>query len=119
MNKFIKSLSLILVIFALCFTFTACKTEVPQNIDDAVSLMQDNGYTVNLLTSDVLPEGAISGFTARSEDGLNGMLALWFNSEEEAEAYVDGWIDDRYSIREFNGLCVYGGTEKAVEIFKS
>lgn len=116
MKKLTRVLSIILLIVASCFIFTAC---VPKSAEDAVLKMQEKGYYVDIIDEDYfLTGGAIMGFKAYNVEESEGLMAFWFESSSDARKFVDSWVDDMYPIKKSSGKCAYAGTEKAVKDFK-
>lgn len=132
MNKFIKVITFILTLIICVSLITACNknedtsednsnvvvSTTPATAEIAVSKMESLGYDVRLIIGDgLLTDGAVSGF--RAWNSVDGMMAFWFENEEEAQAYLNGWNDSKYTVKKRDGLCIYYGTEQAIKDFKS
>ena len=113
MKKTSKLLSLILILITTVFVFTAC---VPSDIESAKVKMEDAGYFVKDYTGYEKGEGVIGAITAISVS--DGIIALYFNSSQEAKDYADGWYDSKFAQVEYEGRWAFAGTKKAIEDFK-
>lgn len=122
MKKRFIILSLILIILTVFFSLSACRdgeTSAPQTYESALSKMESLGYQVTEIPQEYLTGGAINGFSAYNSEKQSGIMAYWFETEEIASSYLNGWNDDRYDVKESDGVCAYYGTQKAVEDFIS
>ena len=117
MKKFAKLISLISVL-TICATLLACsRFSAPQKVEDGFSIMQEKGYLVTVLQEGEMQGNAISGIVAYSFETQQGMIALWFETQQEASEFVATWTDDKYSIIKAEGVCAYAGTELAIQDF--
>lgn len=122
MKKFLKSLSLGLVVAMVGVVLCAC---VPSNLDKAKTRMEDAGYTViSVGKDDSDAEGLVGGIIATKGTLLNGVdmvTAMLFDSKDNAkkfyEKYVNNQKQDDDTLIKQSGKWVYIGTEQAVKDF--
>ena len=112
MKKLSKVLSLILIFITSVFLLTAC---VPSDINSAKDKMEEAGYYVKDYTGYEDGDGIVGAITAIKVS--DGIVAIYFNSSQEAKAYADGWVDSKFSYVKYEGRWAYAGTKKAIEDF--
>lgn len=123
MKKFIKNLSLALVVAFVGVVLCAC---VPSNLEKAQAKMEEAGYTVITVEKDFEEaEGFLGGLIATKGDIVNGfetVSAMLFEDKDSAKKFYEKWISDEGnkdddSIVKQNGKWVYAGTETAIADF--
>lgn len=95
----------------------------PATPEKAQTLLQDNGYKVELYYEDdarlmALSDEATCVLYAKTDDGANDLTMVFFNDKDAAKKYYDelseSVSDDNKS--DVNGKVVYYGTENAVAL---
>ena len=114
MKKILKSICIALVAVVTGFAITACK---PSNIEKAEAKMEKAGYTV-LAYDSVSADGFVGGFIAMDIKGGESILAILFESKEEAEKYAELNKKTEYGEAKVEGKWFYAGSEGAIEAFK-
>ena len=115
MKRFLKSLSLGLVIAFVGVLLCAC---APANTEKAEAKMKEAGYTVVSYEKED-EEGLVGGISATKvslADGSGHITALLFDSSKSAKAYYEKYGDNENIGHA--GKWVYWGTENAIEVFK-
>ena len=112
MKKMSKLLSLILILITSVFVFTAC---VPSDINSAKEKMEEAGYYVKDYSGYDKDKGVIGAITAIKVS--DGIIALYFNSSQEAKDYADGWYDSKFDHVKYDGRWAFAGTKSAIEDF--
>ena len=129
MKKFIKGLSLALILAFSCVLLTACGG--PKNLAKAEEIMKEADYNVVVtLAEEGNEDGKVGTISATKIDiglgsGLNvngeHITATLFESSKAAKAYYEGHKDeekeDEDQVLKVKGKWVYFGTETAIEIF--
>ena len=94
----------------------------PANIDKAKAKMEEAGYTVSAYQQAEDADGYVGSFLAVKASltsGLNGMVAVLFETTEDAKEFAETWSGAEYSEENIqDGKWVYCGTEQAIEAFK-
>lgn len=123
MRKFLKSLSLGLVVAFVGVLLCAC---VPSNLEKAEARMKDAGYKVITVGKEAEEdaEGLVGGLVATKGDLVNGyeiITAMLFDSKDTAKKYYDKMVkeddNDDDTIVKQSGKWVFAGTETAIEDF--
>ncbi len=115
MKKFLRTLCIALVAIVTGVAVTACK---PSNIDKAEAKMEKAGYTVLAYSNDDKAEGFVGGFIAMDISAGESMLAILFESKDDAEKYAEVEKKTEYGEIKVEGKWVFAGTEQAIKDFK-
>ena len=115
MKKILKSLCIALVAVVTGFAITACK---PSNIEKAEAKMEKAGYTVMAYDSVKKEDGFVGGFIAMDIKGGESILAILFESKEDAEKYAELNKKTEYGEAKVEGKWFYAGSEEAIKAFK-
>ncbi len=118
-----------------CFAMFSC-TNVPKTQSEAKQKMEDCGYTVETMTADDVSDAFGNGLDIGAKTAISCekateeqlLLAIWFNSEENAEDFktlfkmMEGSLseelgEDVKTKYEVEGEVFYYGTEQACEDF--
>ena len=115
MKKILKSLCIALVAVVTGFAITACK---PSNIEKAEAKMEKAGYTVMAYDSVKKEDGFVGGFIAMDIKAGQSILAILFESKEDAEKYAELNKKTEYGEAKVEGKWFYAGSEEAIKAFK-
>lgn len=115
MKKILRTLCIALVAIITGISVTACK---PANIEKAEAKMEKAGYTVLAYENDDNIEGFVGGFIAMDISAGDSMLAILFESKNDAEKYAETKIQSEYGEIKVEGKWIYAGTEQAIKEFK-
>ena len=115
MKKFIKTITTLIVAVLTMLVFVAC---VPSDAESAVKKLEKEGYAVTSYTIDA--EGVESAIIAKEKGlfELDFVVAIWFESVDDAKAFVEGYKLNAGEEIKRSGKCVYYGSEDAVEDFE-
>ena len=117
MKKALRILSTAFLLVFMGFMVTAC---VPSNIEKAEAKMEDAGYTVVAYDGADDAEGCVGGIMATNVEGLTNvdtLIALLFESKDDAKDFAEKWDNDKYETATVKGKWVYAGTEDAIDVF--
>ena len=93
MKKFIKALSVVLVVVLSAVILTGC---VPSSVDQAERKLEKQGYSVIVYSesSVLIPNNAVGGIYAKkgkiANGGIEDITAYYFPSVKAAKTYVSG-----------------------------
>lgn len=115
MKKFIKAILTLIVTALTMLMFVAC---VPSSAEAAVKKLEKEGYNVTSYT--INAEGAESAIIANEEGffDLDYVIAIWFDSVDNAKAFMDEYDLNSGEQIKRSGKCVYYGTEDGIEDFE-
>ncbi len=114
MKKFIKVLTTCVVLMFTMLLFAGC---VPNNAESATKKMKEEGYSVSSYT--VNSEGVTEAiFAVEKELFGDTLIAVWFDSIENAKAYMEKYTEEEDELIKRKGKCVYIGTADAIEDFE-
>lgn len=120
MKKLTKILSLMFVVLFAGVVLAGC---TPSSIDKAKAKMEEAGYVVSAYQQAENAEGYVGAFMAvkvGSITEINGMVAILFETANDANKFANTWSGAEYSEDNFiEGKWVYCGTEQALEVFKA
>lgn len=117
MKKAFKFLSLALMAIFTGALLTAC---VPSNVEKAEEKMEEAGYLVIDYSKSDDAEGCIGGLLATKILDGEGLIAILFDSKDNAKDYYESLTDKNTEYGNFlqDGKWVYAGTDGAIETFK-
>ncbi|MBQ8406326.1 MAG: hypothetical protein IJY38_00265 [Clostridia bacterium] len=119
MKKFLKFLTMTLATVAAATMFFAC---TPSSLEKATAKMEKAGYSVSDYTANDDAEGCQGGILATKKkgegllDGSYKIIALFFDTKENAEAFHNDAKAITSNIK-LDGKWVYWGDEQAEKDF--
>ena len=121
MKKFTKLLSACMLSIMVAVLLVGC---IPANAEKAVSKMKEEGYSVEMIEKDYLPDDCEEGIIATdieislSNFNADSVTAYWFESKKAAKKYYEELEETSSTIKKRKGKCVYIGTADAIEDFE-
>ncbi len=114
MKKIVKAMITCIVLVLTMVLFVGC---VPNNAESATRKMKEEGYSVSSysVNSDGVTEAIIAVEKELFDDTL---IAVWFDSIENAKAYMEKYTEEEDELIKRKGKCVYIGTADAIEDFE-
>lgn len=117
MKKALKFLSLAMMVLFTGALLTAC---VPSNVEKATEKMEEADYLVIDYTKADDAEGCLGGLLATKILDGEGLIAILFDSKDNAKDYYENLTDKDTEYGNFlqKGKWVYAGTDGAIEVFE-
>ena len=118
MKKLTKLLSFAFVVIFAGIVLAGC---TPSNIDKAKLKMEEAGYKVSAYQQAENSDGYVGAFMAVKvglTTGVNGMVAILFETANDANKFANTWSGAEFSENNMiEGKWVYCGTEEAIAAF--
>ena len=115
MKKVLRTLCIALVAIVTGVAITACK---PGSIEKAQSKMENAGYTVLAYENNEDIEGFVGGIIAMDVSAGESMVAILFESKDDAEKYAELNSKTEYGEIKVEGKWIFAGSEGAIKAFK-